>query len=38
MTNKLEVTLSFKPLMDGLNRFVSGYQARMLQNDGEGQA
>lgn len=29
--NKLEVVLSFKPLMDGLNRFVSGYQARMAQ-------
>lgn len=29
--NKLEVTLSFKPLMDGLNRFVAGYQARMAQ-------
>lgn len=29
--NKLEVVLSFKPLMDGLNRFVGAYQTRMLQ-------
>jgi hypothetical protein len=29
--NKVEVVLSFKPLMDGLNRFVAGYQARMAQ-------
>jgi hypothetical protein len=29
--NKLEVILSFKPLMDGLNRFISGYQTRMAQ-------
>ncbi|MBI5768768.1 MAG: hypothetical protein HZA93_13300 [Verrucomicrobia bacterium] len=27
--NKLEVTLSFKPLMDGLNRFTSAIQQRM---------
>ncbi|MBI5689239.1 MAG: hypothetical protein HZC55_04020 [Verrucomicrobia bacterium] len=29
--NRLEVTLSFKPLMDGLNRFVAGYRSRMEQ-------
>ncbi|MBI3886162.1 MAG: hypothetical protein HY302_10585 [Opitutae bacterium] len=29
--NRLEVVLSFKPLMDGLNRFVAGYQSRMQQ-------
>lgn len=29
MANKLEVTLSFKPLMDGLDRFVRGFEGRM---------
>lgn len=29
MANKLEVTLSFKPLMDGLQRFASAIEARL---------
>lgn len=29
MSNKLEVTLSFKPIMDGLDRFVAGLNSRM---------
>ncbi|MES2692668.1 MAG: hypothetical protein V4773_04285, partial [Verrucomicrobiota bacterium] len=29
MANKLEVTLSFKPLMDGLNRFASAIENRL---------
>lgn len=31
IANKLEVTLSFKPLMDGLNRFSAGINQRLQQ-------
>jgi|GEM_PF-1870831 len=31
IANKLEITLSFKPLMDGLNRFTAGLNQRLKQ-------